>query len=115
MPRIWSICDVSMISLNNSPEFKNVIPSKIFESMGMGLPMIISVPDGEATDIIKTNLCGIQVAPESPEEIACAVTKFYRNQKLTIEYANNSTNAAPKYDRIKLADKFIKILKEKVV
>lgn len=115
MPRIWSVCDVSMISLNNSPLFKTVIPSKIFESMGMGLPMIISVPAGEATDIIKTFACGIQVAPESPNEIACAVTKFYSNKKLTREYANNSANAAYKFDRIKLAEKFIKILKEKVV
>jgi colanic acid biosynthesis glycosyl transferase WcaI len=115
MPRIWSLCDVAVISLNNSPLFKTVIPSKIFEAMGMGLPMIISVPDGEATDIIKTHNCGIQVTPEMPEEIASAVTKLFADKKLTQLYAENSVIAASHFERTNLAKKFIEILKEKVV
>lgn len=44
MPRIWSLCDLSLISLRDAKLFETVIPSKIFESMGMGLAMIISAP-----------------------------------------------------------------------
>ena len=115
MSRIWSLCDVAVISLNNSPLFKTVIPSKIFEAMGMGLPMIISVPGGEATDIIKTYNCGIQVAPETPQEIASAVTTLFTDKKLTKLYAQNSVIAASNFERTNLAKKFIEILKEKVV
>ena len=115
MPRIWSLCDVAVISLNNSPLFKTVIPSKIFEAMGMGLPMIISVPDGEATDIIRTYNCGIQVTPETPREIASAATSLFADKKLTKLYAENSVIAASNFERTNLAKQFIEILKEKVV
>jgi glycosyltransferase involved in cell wall biosynthesis len=115
MPRIWSLCDVAVISLNNSPLFKTVIPSKIFEAMGMGLPMIISVPDGEATDIIRTYNCGIQVTPETPQEIASAATSLFADKKLTKLYAENSVIAASNFERTNLAKRFIQILKDKVV
>ncbi|MCC7017130.1 MAG: glycosyltransferase family 4 protein, partial [Rhodospirillales bacterium] len=36
MPRIWSLCDVALVHLRDSPVFAEVIPSKIFEAMGMG-------------------------------------------------------------------------------
>lgn len=115
MPRIWSLCDVAVVSLNNSPLFKTVIPSKLFEAMGMGLPTIVSVPEGEATDIIRTYNCGIQVAPETPQEIVSAATKLFADKKLTKSYAENSVIAASNFERANLAKKFIKILKEKVV
>jgi len=56
MARIWSICDASLIQLKNDPLFKSVIPSKIFESMGMGLPVLLSLPEGEASGIIHDKL-----------------------------------------------------------
>ncbi len=46
MPGMWSLCDISLIQLKNDPLFASVIPSKIFESMGMGLPIILSLPIG---------------------------------------------------------------------
>ncbi|MBV9085426.1 MAG: glycosyltransferase family 4 protein, partial [Acidobacteriaceae bacterium] len=40
MPRYWSLCDVSLVHLKNTPLFETVIPSKIFEAMAMGLPIL---------------------------------------------------------------------------
>ena len=53
MQKIWSLCDISLVHLKDSPLFKTVIPSKIFESMAMGLPILMATPIGEATDIIE--------------------------------------------------------------
>jgi glycosyltransferase involved in cell wall biosynthesis len=36
MPDLWSICDVALVHLKDDPLFSTVIPSKIFEAMGMG-------------------------------------------------------------------------------
>ena len=33
--------------------FKTVIPSKIFEAMGMGLPVLLVAPEGEASAIVR--------------------------------------------------------------
>src|SRR5207253_2172995 len=41
MPEIWSLCDVALIPLRDAPLFRTVIPSKIFECMGMGIPILM--------------------------------------------------------------------------
>ena len=41
--------------LKNTPLFSTVIPSKIFESMAMKVPVVIAVPEGEATNIVNEN------------------------------------------------------------
>lgn len=103
MPNLWSLCDISLISLKDTELFKTVIPSKIFESMGMGLPMIMTSPCGEATDILKNSQAGLIVAPESPQEVAQAISELYTDRKKLSQMATNSVNAAEKYDRKMLA------------
>jgi glycosyltransferase involved in cell wall biosynthesis len=61
--RYWSILDVSIIHLSRSPLFETVIPSKIFESMGMGIPILHGVA-GESADIIESNQAGLLFTPE---------------------------------------------------
>ena len=69
MPKIWSLCDVSLVSLKDTPLFSTVIPSKIFESMAMSLPIIISVPEGESTQIIRTQKAGLVIPPENSNSL----------------------------------------------
>src|SRR5437763_7634898 len=59
MAEIWSLCDVALIPLRDDPVFRTVIPSKIFECMGMGIPILMSLPEGEATGIVRTMECGV--------------------------------------------------------
>ncbi|MEH6347731.1 MAG: glycosyltransferase family 4 protein [Bermanella sp.] len=70
MLAIWSLCDLSLVPLIDKPLFKTVIPSKIFECMGMGLPILMSAPQGEATEIINKTNSGYLVTPESADELA---------------------------------------------
>jgi len=103
MPRLWSLCDVSLVNLRNAPLFKTVIPSKIFESMGMGIPMVVSMPAGEATQIVERSKSGVVVQPESSEEIAAAIVKLKEQQDLQSEFAANARSAASSYSREKLS------------
>lgn len=115
MRRVWSLCDVALISLSDSALFTTVIPSKIFEAMGMGLPMIISVPKGEATKIIERHDCGIEVLPESPMEIANAISVLFNDREGTAWYAKNSLDAASQYERTRLAESFIETVERRVL
>jgi len=112
MPALWSLCDVSLISLKDTALFKTVIPSKIFESMGMGLPMLVSIPKGEASDIIENANAGIVCQPESSEVLADKVEKLYTSDKLLLTYQENSLRAAIKYDRKALAIIMLEALKK---
>ena len=111
MPKIWSLCDVSLVHLKDVPLFKSVIPSKIFESMGMGLPIVIGVPEGEATEIVRDTNSGIVVEPQNSLQIVEAVTKLYSNSELYQSYKEHSYAAAKIYDRKTLALKLSEILK----
>ncbi|WP_210442895.1 glycosyltransferase family 4 protein [Vibrio crassostreae] len=99
MPKLWSLCDVSLVPLVNSDLFKTVIPSKIFECMGMGIPTIMSVPEGEATAIIREANSGVVVESESVEQITAAILKLYEDKELYQQVRIRSIEAAPMYSR----------------
>ncbi|RLA59592.1 MAG: glycosyltransferase WbuB [Gammaproteobacteria bacterium] len=112
MPALWSLCDISLISLRDTPLFEQVIPSKIFESMGMGLPMIISCPEGEATGIIRETKSGVVVRPEAPEELARSVRELYLDRERLAELARASGDSAELFDRARQAKLMIDSFKE---
>jgi glycosyltransferase involved in cell wall biosynthesis len=103
MPAVWSLCDISLISLRDTPLFTKVIPSKIFESMGMGLPMVIACPAGEATDIIAGTSSGVVVQPENPEALADCIAGLYSDRTRLAELASASSVSAKGYDRARQA------------
>ena len=112
MPQLWSLCDISLISLKDTDLFKTVIPSKIFESMGMGLPMVMTSPIGEATNILEASDSGVIVNPESPQEVAKVIRDLFTDPLRLEKLALNSVNAAKDYDRKKLAELMISKLAE---
>jgi glycosyltransferase involved in cell wall biosynthesis len=115
MPQIWSLCDISLISLKDTDLFKTVIPSKIFESMGMGLPMIMTSPTGEATDILTSSNSGVVIEPESPKAVAAEIIDLYKNKDKLADLAKNSHDAARLYDRKELALLMLNKIKELTV
>ncbi|MEP5568703.1 MAG: glycosyltransferase family 4 protein [Halioglobus sp.] len=99
MPVVWSLCDISLISLRDTPLFTKVIPSKIFESMGMGLPMLITCPRGEATEIIESTGSGEVLPPEDCAALADKIRGLHADRARLGELATASFGSAEKYDR----------------
>ena len=109
VPDIWSLCDLALVHLKDEPTFAEVIPSKIFEAMGMGLPILIAAPKGEATDIVNAEQAGMVVSPPNPESLANAICKLRNDVETRNTYAKNALAAAPRYSREKQANEMIKI------
>jgi glycosyltransferase involved in cell wall biosynthesis len=114
MPKLWSLCDISLISLKDTELFKTVIPSKIFESMGMGLPMVMTSPNGEATNILEKSNSGVIVNPESPKDVALIIRELYNDHPRLKVIAVNSSEAAKNYDRKQLAELMLSKIEELV-
>ena len=114
MPVIWSLCDISLIQLKDDPLFESVIPSKIFESMGMGLPIILSLPKGEASEIIESTGVGIAIPPEKPEQLASVVLELHDDIDKRKFLAEASAEAAQLYSREHQADLMLKVLESVV-
>lgn len=114
MPKIWSLCDVSLVSLKDTPLFSTVIPSKIFESMAMSLPIIISVPEGESTQIIRTQKAGLVIPPENSNSLFEAILNIKKDKNLYSDLADNSQLAASKFNRKILAIEMLSHIKKLV-
>jgi len=99
MPAVWSLCDVALVHLRDLPAFAEVIPSKIFEAMAMGLPILLAAPKGEAGDIIEGHGAGRWVAPEAPEELAAAVRALAEDSEACRVLGAAALAAAPAHSR----------------
>jgi glycosyltransferase involved in cell wall biosynthesis len=110
MPHIWSLCDLTLVPLLDTPVFSTVIPSKMFEAMGMGVPIVMSLPEGEATAILRECSAGVCVPPEAPVPMAEAVLRLARSPGAVQDMRANAIAAARLFSRERLAGEMLKIL-----
>ena len=83
-----STSKVCLVPLKKTELFRITVPSKLYESMACGKPVILSV-DGEARRILEEARAGIFAEPENAREMAEAILKMYRHPELLAEYGRN--------------------------
>ena len=114
MPDYWSLCHVALVHLKNDPVFETVIPSKIFEAMGMGLPILLVSPRGEASDIIEAEQAGIYVPAGDPKALADAAVSFREDVPLYRTCAKKSLESAKNYSRERQSKEMLAVLEHVV-
>ena len=70
---------VCLVPLKNEPLFRHAIPSKLFEYMACGRPVIVSI-EGEVEKIIKRTNSGLMAIPEDADSIAKQILYYYNNR-----------------------------------
>jgi glycosyltransferase involved in cell wall biosynthesis len=75
IPGILATSDAVVVHLKDDPLFDTVIPSKIFEAMAAGVPIVLAVR-GESARIVSGSGAGVVVEPGSPEELVQAIRKL---------------------------------------
>lgn len=102
--RYWSLLDASLIHLKASPLFESVIPSKMFEAMAMGVPLLHGVA-GESADIVRTSRSGICFAAEQPEALLSAIRQISTDKDAYQQMKTSCLSSAQNYNRVYLADR----------
>jgi colanic acid biosynthesis glycosyl transferase WcaI len=110
MPAIWSLCDVALVHLKDSPVFAGVIPSKIFEAQAMGLPILLAAPEGEASRIVLNDKAGIHIAAEDPAALAYSINQLTTDKTTLKTFAAASLKAAPGHSRETQAREMLDVL-----
>jgi glycosyltransferase involved in cell wall biosynthesis len=110
MPNIWSLCDVALIHLKNSAAFAEVIPSKMFEAMAMGLPLLLASPEGEASRILAQDGAGLWVPAGDPAALAAAVRRLMTDDEERCGLAARSLASAVHHTRERQAEQVIEAL-----
>jgi glycosyltransferase involved in cell wall biosynthesis len=108
--RYWSLLDASIIHLKKDELFTTVIPSKLFECMGMAIPVLHGV-EGESADIVEREDVGLLFEPENPEALVAGLRRLSNNPELLARYRSNGPLSAKRYDRSSLAVTMLNMLK----
>jgi colanic acid biosynthesis glycosyl transferase WcaI len=109
MPAYWSLCDLALVHLKNSPEFSTVIPSKIFEAMAMGIPILLAAPEGEAAAIVRKAGAGIVLPAEQPSALAERVREMVASPESVTSLATQARAAAALYSRERQAREMLQV------
>ncbi len=89
--------DISLINLKKELSTP-VVPSKTFNIMASGIPIVASIPlHGDAARIIEEGRCGLCVPAGDDKELARAILKLYRESSLKEEMGKNGRNHAVNY------------------
>jgi colanic acid biosynthesis glycosyl transferase WcaI len=114
MPAVWSLCDVALVHLKDSPVFAGVIPSKIFEAEAMGLPILLAAPEGEASSIVLNDKAGVHISAENPAALADSVNQLASNRSALKNFGAAALKAAPGHSRETQAHEFLNVLKKAI-
>ena len=107
IPLYIEISDYSLVNLKKSDEFKNVIPSKIFENIAMYKPILLGV-EGESKKLIDKYEVGVCFQPENKESFLNAI---YDIQKLDrVSFKVNCNKMLADFDRNNIAENLIKFI-----
>jgi len=107
MPILLSSMDAAIIPLKTS--LTGAVPSKIYEAMASGLP-IIFVGEGDGKEIIKSTETGIIVNPGNIAGLVNAIKSLHSNIKLRIQLGENGTKNCGLYSRDTIALRFNSLL-----
>lgn len=81
--------DIGIVSLKDEDLFRGALPSKIFEYLAMEKPIILSVPEGEATALIRRYNCGLTIPPENANRLVDAIVKYANDPDLVLLHGRN--------------------------
>jgi glycosyltransferase involved in cell wall biosynthesis len=114
VPKFLAASDAVLVHLRKTELFENVIPSKVFEIMGAGRPIIMGVR-GEAGKIVSDAGAGVAIEPENADELVAAVTRLRDNpgERAAMGRAGR-TFVEEHYDRKALARRYIIQLHESI-
>ena len=81
-------CHVAFAHLRNDSAFDLVLPGKVIDYMGIGIPIVAGV-EGYTSKVISESNSGLVVEPDNYIKLSEAIMKIYKNRKLQEEYSNN--------------------------
>jgi glycosyltransferase involved in cell wall biosynthesis len=101
--RYWRLADAALVLLRDRPVFRHVLPSKIFEAMATGRPIILGVL-GESAALLESAGAGVVIQPESAEQLEQAILRLAAEPEACREFGRKGRRfVEAEFDRDKLA------------
>jgi glycosyltransferase involved in cell wall biosynthesis len=112
MPSLLNIAYASIIPLRRLDLFKAALPSKMFESMAVGKPLVVALW-GEGAQLVETAGCGLVVEPEDPNAMQKAVETLVADPGLARKMGERGRDYVVRnHDRRQIAARLHDVLAE---
>ena len=113
----FSQVHMTVVSLQKSESFSETIPSKIFQSLARGTPVLFIGPEGEAARLVRESGGGV-VLCGTDQENAIALKEFVSASDLSVRLAGMSSKAISfmesNFTRQLMADRMLDVLEDAV-
>ena len=108
IPALLASADIALVPLRT--RLKGAVPSKLYEAMASGLPVVL-VAEGEPAEIVRSTNAGITVAPGDIEGLVAALQRLAGSEGEREELGAAAREAAvEQFDRRPILDRFIDAL-----
>ena len=115
IPAVWTSIHLALVCLRDHPTFRSVVPSKIFEAMACGIPVLLSAPEGEATALVERHGIGTVVPPGDATALAEAIHRLAASPEVLREQSVRARQAVKHFDRPAQAAAYMDVLEAVVV
>jgi colanic acid biosynthesis glycosyl transferase WcaI len=99
MPEWWRAFDAGLVLLRQNSALARVVPSKMFEAMATGTPIIFMGPKGAGSQMVEQAGAGPVVDDGDPRSVASAILRVANKPSLRKRYGACALAAVPKYSR----------------
>lgn len=105
--------DIALVNLRRDPLFTTVLPSKIFETAAMQIPILLGV-DGEARRLVEGYNAGLFYEPEDKKDFLEKLDLLANNTSVYKACKAGGEKLAKDFDRKELAGKMLKVIEDAV-
>jgi glycosyltransferase involved in cell wall biosynthesis len=109
MPDVYRSADICLVALRPLPLLEAFIPSKIFEILACGRPMIAAV-SGEPLESVNRAGAAFPAEPGSVRSLADAVERALSSDSLAEMGVSGRRFVEQHFDRRELADRYLRVL-----
>jgi glycosyltransferase involved in cell wall biosynthesis len=109
LPPLLAASDALLVPLAANQTFSSFVPSKIFDFMAAGRPVILSAR-GEAVRLLERAGAGVAVEPENPDSLSTTLRWLAHHQREAEEMGERGRRFARKWLRVVQAERLERVL-----
>jgi colanic acid biosynthesis glycosyl transferase WcaI len=114
IPRYYATSDLCLVPLRKAALFTKNIPSKLYEIMASGKPILIGT-EGESRRLVLRARAGLAYEPDNDSDLADRILQLYRDRTLALQLGDNGRRFADAHCRQSvIADRYSVVLSRMV-
>lgn len=112
IPEVLTASDAALVLLRPTPLFETVLPSKMFEAMAAGCPIVLGVR-GEAKEVLESSGGGVAIPPGDADALVAALRAMSADPEGGRRMAERGREfVAREYSHDAMADRYLREMRD---